>query len=115
MIDLSGIEPDSLGPLHLEEIPLCSFTEKGRPYKPKAKKNKKKWRKEEEHRSKRKAEDQAEGERAGEDGEVSADIDNYKKRVSLCGRRNVVTVIDLVLCVFKHFMYYLCNFSFTFT
>ena len=55
VIDLSSIEPESLGPLHLEEIPLCSFTEKGRPYKPKSKKSKKKWRKEEEHRSKRKA------------------------------------------------------------
>ena len=55
VIDLSSIEPESLGPLHLEEIPLCSFTEKGRPYKPKSKKNKKKWRKDEEHRSKRKA------------------------------------------------------------
>ena len=63
MIDLSNIEPDSLGPLHLEAIPLCSFTEKGRPYRPKAKKSKKKWRKEEEQRRGRRAGSQTEGER----------------------------------------------------
>ena len=61
VIDLSSIEPESLGPLHLEEIPLCSFTEKGRPYKPKAKKNKKKLHKDEEHRARKKGE--------GQDGE----------------------------------------------
>lgn len=64
VIDLSSIEPENLGPLHLEQIPLCSFTEKGRPYKPKAKKNKKKWRKDEEHRAHKKGEGQ-DGERAG--------------------------------------------------
>ena len=59
MIDLSSIEPESLGPLHLEEIPLCSFSEKGRPYKPKTKKSKKKWKsKDEEHRGKKKGEGQ---------------------------------------------------------
>ena len=64
VIDLSSIEPENLGPLHLEQIPLCSFSEKGRPYKAKAKKNKKKWRKDEEHRGRKKTEGQ-DGERGG--------------------------------------------------
>ena len=64
VIDLSSIEPESLGPLHLEEIPLCYFAEKGRPYKPKTKKNKKKWRKDEERRAHKKGE--------GQDGERNA-------------------------------------------
>ena len=46
MIDLSNIEPENLGPLHLEEIPLCSFNERGKPHKPK-KTSKKKQQKEE--------------------------------------------------------------------
>ncbi|CAI8056730.1 hypothetical protein GBAR_LOCUS30905 [Geodia barretti] len=85
VIDLSSIEPESLGPLHLEEIPLCSFTEKGRPYKPKSKKNKKKWRKDEEHRSKRKADmvDQETRRSSGKDqgGEVKESVGGGGRKV----------------------------------
>ena len=84
VIDLSSIEPENLGPLHLEQIPLCSFTEKGRPYKPKAKKNKKKWRKDEEHRAHKKAEGQ-DGERVGK-----RDGGDY---------RQVRTVLQMYVCI----------------
>ena len=47
VIDLSAIEPENLGPLHLEQIPACSFNERGKPHKPK-KSSRKRARKEEE-------------------------------------------------------------------
>ena len=65
VIDLSSIEPDSLGPLHLEKIPSCCFAEKGRPYKPKVKKNKKKWRSKDEDRRGRKKTESRDGEMSG--------------------------------------------------
>ena len=67
MIDLSSIEPENLGPLHLEQIPLCSFAERGRPYKPyKPKPKKKKSRRsEEERRGRKKGSEGQGGERKG--------------------------------------------------
>ena len=106
MIDLSSIEPDSLGPLHLEEIPLCSFSEKGRPYKPKAKKSKKKW-KDDEHRNKKtKGESSLEGDKkAGKKvytlTTCSSIVAMHKPKVTVTAETSL-SVCTCTACPFSH-------------
>ena len=103
MIDLSGIEPESLGPLHLEEIPPCTFTEKGRPYKPKTKKNKKKWRKEEEHRGRRKSEHQEKEKSEKKLSEDHGEVDSHTQHV-------VTHMYYTYACTIKWvYIYYYCE------